>query len=125
MNTVLIADDDPSMIYILSHILKSEGYRVLQENNGLAALETARRERPDLIILDLMMPQLDGIGVLMKLYGDEPPFKSPAILLTAQDSEIYRDLAESFGVVRFVEKPFDLDGLLRTIRESIALKAQE
>ncbi|MFH0765541.1 MAG: response regulator [Calditrichota bacterium] len=124
MNTVLIADDDPSMIHILSHILKSEGYRVLQENNGLAALETARRERPDLVILDLMMPLLDGIGVLMKLYGDDPPFKSPAILLTAQDSAEYRDLAESFGVVRFVEKPFDLDDLIRTIKESVAAKAE-
>ncbi len=83
---ILIADDDPSMIRILTHILESQGYQVLSENNGLTALETARREKPDLLILDLMMPYLDGFGVLMRLYGEDPPFKAPSILLTAQES---------------------------------------
>ena len=117
--TVLIADDDPNMIMIIKHILESEGFRVLQENDGLAALETARVEKPDLVILDLMMPQLDGLGVLMRLYGEDPPFRSPAILLTAQDPGEYKDLAESFGAVRFLEKPFDLDEFVKVIYSSL------
>lgn len=118
MKRVLIADDDPSMIRILTHILESQGFQVLSENNGLAALETARREHPDLLILDLMMPFLDGFGVLMRLYGEEPPFNAPSILLTAQDAREYRDVAESLGAVRFVEKPFELPNLLKAIHEA-------
>ena len=120
MKTILIADDDPSMVQILTHILESEGFQVLRENNGLAALETARRERPDMVILDLMMPYLDGLGVLMKLYGDDPPFAAPAILLTAQDATEYKDLAEAFGAVRFVEKPFELDKFTNIVHEVIS-----
>lgn len=117
--TVLIADDDPNMIMILKHILESEGFRVLQENDGLAALETARNEKPDLVILDLMMPQLDGLGVLLRLYGEDPPFGSPAILLTAQDPGEYKDLAEAFGAVRFLEKPFELDVFMKVVQNSL------
>ncbi len=119
LKTVLIADDDPNMIMILKHILESEGFRVLKENDGLAALETARNEKPDLVILDLMMPQLDGLGVLMRLYGEDTPFEAPAILLTAQDPSEYKDLAEAFGAVRFLEKPFELDQFLEVIRNSL------
>lgn len=120
MKTVLIADDDPSMIHILTHILESQGLKVFSENNGVSALETANRIRPDLLILDLMMPYLDGLGVLMRLYGEDPPFKSPAILLTAQDSVEYRDLAESFKAVKFVEKPFELDQFVQVVQDSLS-----
>ncbi len=114
---VLIADDDPAMIRLLSHILGTMGLVVISEGNGLAAYETALREKPDLLILDLMMPHLDGFGVLMRLYGEEPPFESPAILLTAQDSKEYKHIAEALGAVKFIEKPFQLEGLMTTIRE--------
>jgi len=116
---ILIADDDPNMIRILTHILDSMGYEVLSENNGISALETARREAPDLVILDLMMPYLDGFGVLMRLYGDEPPFAAPSILLTAQNSAEYKEVAEALGAIRFVEKPFVLDHLTQTIHEAL------
>jgi len=116
---ILIADDDPSMVRILTHIIESMGHTVVSENNGLAALETARREKPDLVILDLMMPYLDGFGVLMRLYGDDPPFEAPSILMTAQDSSEYEEVAKALGAIRFVEKPFDLRHLTRTIREAL------
>ncbi len=114
---VLIADDDEAMIRLLTHILGTMGLEVLAEDNGLSALNTAKREKPDLLIIDLMMPQLDGFGVLMRLYGDDPPFGSPVIILTAQDPAEYRHIAESLGAVRFIEKPFHLDGLMSTVRE--------
>jgi DNA-binding response OmpR family regulator len=119
---ILIADDDPSLVRILTHILENEGYKVLAENNGLTALETAQREKPDLLILDLMMPFLDGFGVLMRLYGTEPPFSAPAILLTAQDAVEYRGVAEALGAVRFLEKPFELQELIQVVRETLGVE---
>jgi len=114
---VLIADDDPAMIRLLTHILSGMGLEVISEDNGLSALASARRENPDLLMLDLMMPQLDGFGVLMRLYGEDPPFGSPAILLTAQDPTEYRHIANSLGAVKFIEKPFQLEGLMAVIKE--------
>ena len=114
--TVLIADDDPSMVQILRHILEFEGFKVISESNGRAALATAIQVRPDLLILDLTMPILDGMSVLRELYGSEIQFESPAILLTAQDPMQYKETAEAFGDVRFVEKPFELDNFIDIIR---------
>ncbi len=114
---VLIADDDPAMIRLLTHILTGIGLEVISEDNGLSALDTARLEKPDLLLLDLMMPHLDGFGVLMRLYGDDPPFASPAILLTAQDAAEYRHIAEALGAVRFIEKPFNLEKFVATVRD--------
>jgi len=107
------------MIRILTHIIESMGYEVISVNDGQSALETARKEKPDLLILDLMMPYLDGFGVLMRLYGDDPPFAAPSILMTAQDAQEYRDVAEALGAIRFVEKPFDMEKLTGAIREAI------
>lgn len=116
---VLIADDDPAMIRLLTHILNGMGLEVIAEDNGLSALASARREKPDLLMLDLMMPQLDGFGVLMRLYGEDPPFGGPSILLTAQDPTEYRHIAHSLGAVKFIEKPFQLESLISTIKEVI------
>ena len=114
---VLIADDDPAMRRLLTHILSGMGLEVIAEDNGLAVLETARRESPSLLILDLMMPYLDGFGVLMRLYGEDPPTACPAILLTAQDASDYKHIAKSLGAVLFIEKPFDVLELQNSIRE--------
>lgn len=119
---ILIADDDPALISILTHLLESENYEVISASDGVAALEAARRTMPDLVILDLMMPRLDGFGVLMKLYGDEPRLRAPAIMLTAQSGRDYRDVAASLGAITFVEKPFDNERLLDIVRKTLAIK---
>ena len=115
--TVLIADDDPNMVQILSHILSAEGLDVVTENNGKSALETALKIKPDLLVLDFIMPIMDGLSVLKTLYGAEIGFSTPSILLTAQDSDQYREEVESLGNVRFVEKPFEIDLLIDTVQE--------
>ena len=120
MARILIADDDPAMITILTHLLSAEGYEVIVARDGIEALEAVHSSKPDLIVLDLMMPRLDGLGVLMRLYGDETPLKTPSILLTAQDPTEYKDLAESLGAKRFMEKPFDIRHLVTAVREILA-----
>lgn len=116
---IVVADDDGSMLHILTHILSAEGFEVFAESNGIAALETARRIRPALIVLDLIMPQLDGIGVLLRLYGEDPPLDCPAILLTGQDTGEFSELVESLEKVKFVEKPFELDDFIQTVRTCV------
>jgi len=119
LKTVLVADDDQALSAILVRILENENFRVLHETDGPSALETARRQRPDLIILDLMMPYLDGLGVLMKLQGDDPPLEAPVIILTAQESEEFGDLAEALGAVKFIEKPFDVSEFVKAVHDAM------
>ncbi len=117
MKTVLIADDDSNMVQILSHILSEEGLNIVSEYNGKAALDTALEIQPDLIVLDFVMPIMDGLSVLKALYQSEIGFKSPSILLTANDPGEYRPQVEALGNVRFVEKPFEIEPLLELVRE--------
>ena len=117
MKTVLIADDDINMVQILSHILSELHLNIVTENNGKAALETAIEIRPDLLILDFIMPIMDGLSVLKELYSAEIGFKSPSILLTAHDPLQYQHQAEAMGNVRFVEKPFEIAPLLSLVSE--------
>jgi len=116
---ILVADDDPGMRMILGHILAAEGYAVINTDNGRSALEMAQSEHPDLMILDMNMPFLDGLEVLRRLRNLEPPLEYPAILLTAGDPNILKDPAESLGAVRFLEKPFDLEVLLQEIKNNL------
>ena len=80
MAKILVVDDDPIMLLACQHFLSGEGYEVLGAMDGLSALEIARKERPDLILLDLMLPKLDGFEVCHMLKADEK-FKSIKILM--------------------------------------------
>jgi len=117
--TVLIADDDPGMRMILEHILTSEGYAVIQADNGRTALEMAQLKQPDLMILDMNMPFLEGMDVLRRLRNLEPPLEYPAILLTAGDPAELKEPAEALGAVKFLEKPFEVEELLRDVRNNL------
>lgn len=120
MKRILIADDDPGMLKILAHILSCEGYDVITESDGKGALETARRIRPDLVIVDMMMPSMSGIEVLRRLYRECEPSAIPGILLTARDPGELEAEVNSLGGVKFVSKPFDLDELVRAVKEALA-----
>ncbi len=116
---ILIADDDPNLIRLLRLVLESNGYEVISASNGEQAVELTRKEHPDLLILDLMMPIMDGYRVLMQLYGEDPPINAPAIILTAQTINEYKDTATALGAVSFLEKPFDNNNLLNLIKETL------
>lgn len=122
MAKILIADDDTATQNILTHILSTAGYDVICASDGIDALELIKMHKPDLLILDLMMPRLDGLGVLIKLYGSEKNISAPSILLTAQDPSEYKEIAESFGATLFMEKPFEVPKLLSAIKEALNKK---
>ncbi len=124
---VLVIDDDPDIRDVLSVVLEGEGFEVVTAVDGLQGLEMIKAETPDLIVLDLMMPQLDGFGVCNTLR--DPRWarwsKIPIIVLTSVREEASRRRYEletglSMDVDDYVEKPLDPDIMLERVRNILA-----
>lgn len=104
--TVLVADDEPDMRYYVTSILKEEGYNLVQAKNGRTALEMVEKYKPDLVVLDLMMPEIDGLTVCDRLKKDEETKAIKVIMLTARSDESSKLQALKNGVDDFLNKPF-------------------
>jgi DNA-binding response OmpR family regulator len=103
MKKILVVDDEPRLLSLLEAYLRQEGFRVLTASNGREALPVARREKPDLIILDIMMPEMDGYE-FMRLHRRER--NTPVILLTAKVEEDDKVIGLEIGADDYVTKPF-------------------
>jgi len=112
---ILIADDEPHIRRILQFLLDQAGYRVVTASHGREALEVLARERPDLVLLDVMMPHLDGFAVLERLRQDRETQRLPVIMLTARHESNARVKGLRGGANDYVAKPFDHDELLARI----------
>ena len=115
MAKILIVDDDPDCVELLSIHLLHRGHTVVGAKDGPDALERASWERPDLIVLDLRMPTVDGIRVIEILRGNALTVSTPIILMSAADKEWATRRLLPDPLVRFLEKPLDfevLDGIL-------------
>jgi two-component system response regulator MprA len=114
MATVLIAEDDRQIREALDRILRFEGYDTLLRNDGAAALEAVAEHQPDVVILDVMMPFVDGLSVARKLRsrGD----RTPILMLTARQETSDRVAGLDAGADDYLSKPFELDELLARIR---------
>ena len=106
VDKIMIVDDDQNIRSVLRYRLEKEGYDVLLAGDGVDALEKVRAENPDLIILDLTMPKMDGFGLLEKIKGNGSTSGVPVIVLTAYGYESNRARSLELGVVEFVTKPF-------------------
>jgi len=104
---VLVVDDEPRIAQIVTAYLQRDGYRVVQAGDGQKALEMARAERPDLVILDLMLPELSGWDVCRELQRDPRTAHLPIIMLTARDEVADRIVGLELGADDYVVKPFD------------------
>ncbi|HEU0114059.1 MAG TPA: response regulator [Thermomicrobiales bacterium] len=108
--TILVADDEADVRSLILALLEDEGYRVVVAANGRAALDVVERRRPDLILMDVMMPTMDGREAARRL-RERPDTKAiPIVLMSAVGCDALQP-----GVQAFVAKPFDLDQLLATI----------
>lgn len=114
---LLIVEDEPHSLQTLKDRLEFEGYATITAEDGEAALSMAREEKPDLILLDIMLPKMDGFKVSRLLKFDERFRHIPIIMLTAlvQDTDI--KLGEETGADAYVTKPFDFDELIKKIKE--------
>jgi len=110
---VLIADDNPDILILVRTNLRAAGYESLEAGNGQIALERIAEDKPDIVLLDLMMPVLDGWGVLEALVGvaDAPP----VIVVSASDSSANVERARELGVAAYVTKPFNLPALVQLV----------
>jgi DNA-binding response OmpR family regulator len=112
--TILLVDDDAEVRANLAAALGQRGYRVVAAADGNAGLAAAERDRPDLVVVDLLMPHRSGLVVLEKLKGRRPA-GPPVIMITASPGGRHRDYAERLGVDDYLLKPFALERLLASV----------
>jgi two-component system, OmpR family, response regulator len=112
--TVLVVDDETNIVELLSVSLKFQGFEVYTASNGSAALDKAREVKPDAVILDVMMPGMDGFGVLRRLRADG--IDAPALFLTARDSLQDKIAGLTLGGDDYVTKPFSLEEVVARLR---------
>jgi CheY-like chemotaxis protein len=112
---VLVIDDEPDVRWLLRLSLERLGHEVLLAEDGLRGVAMAQRQRPDAIVLDLMMPVMDGYGVLDALAKDGRTSKVPVLVLTAKAIPSEEERVTQAGARRFVTKPFDPFDLAREL----------
>jgi CheY-like chemotaxis protein len=118
--TVLVVDDDPNIRRLIVVALKRDGYTFLEAANGKDALDAMRTHRPDVVVLDLMMPVLSGWDVLRERAQDTALLKIPVIVVSAnRDPEVAT--AVTAGICAFLPKPFDIGALSALVRSCIPL----
>jgi DNA-binding response OmpR family regulator len=120
MAKILVADDEEALRRLLASCLEAEGYELITARNGAEALSLADSQKPDLIILDVVMPLIDGFEVLRLLRKNSVTEDAPVIMLTVKDAE--QDIARGWelGVDFYLTKPFELQELLSVIRSLLA-----
>ncbi|MBI4640520.1 MAG: response regulator transcription factor [Candidatus Tectomicrobia bacterium] len=121
---ILIVDDEQDLVDLISYNLKNAGFEAISAFRGPSALEKARREAPDLIILDLMLPDLDGIEICKILKREEATQQIPIIMLTARSEEVDRIVGLELGADDYVTKPFSPRELILRVR-AILRRLQE
>jgi DNA-binding response OmpR family regulator len=118
---VLIAEDEPHLVESLTFILEREGYEVLTAPDGEAALQQLLASTPDLMILDMMLPKLNGLEVLKKI-RDHPHLKTlPVIVLTAKGQRQDRETALNIGANLFMTKPFANSDVVEAVNSLVAI----
>lgn len=121
MAKVLVIDDDRDTMRILEAKLTDAGYQVLQAADGKEGLEKAKQVRPDLILLDVMMPELDGLSVLQHLKFDTLTDKIPVVIMTAKGEKMQK-LFTMEGAVAYLTKPFVFSELLDELKKCLGKK---
>ena len=115
MAKILVVDDELQLITMVQMRLEAAGYEVITANDGQEGLEKAKSENPDLVLLDVMMPKMDGYKVCGLLKSDARYNKIPVILFTARAQQDDRDVGGEVGADAYVTKPFEPAVLLETV----------
>ncbi len=114
---VLAVDDEPHILFILSQVLNSKGCAVLTADGGEKAIKLALKRMPNLIILDVMMPDISGFEVCQHLKNNPKTKQIPIIILTAEQNEEHKEAMIRMGVEDYISKPFSPNGLSNKIDE--------
>lgn len=114
--TVLVVDDEVAIVELLKHHLKLEGYDILEAYDGISAIEIASEKRPDLILLDIMLPKMDGLSVCKRIKNI---YNVPILMITAKDTEIDKILGLELGADDYVTKPFSTRELMARVKANL------
>ena len=121
MNTILVVDDQPTVVYSLKRLLQMEGYQVITAEDGRGAIKLAASRKPDLVIMDVRMPGMDGLTALARIKKEQPQVQ--VIMMTAYSTIDKAIEAMKQGAFDYLAKPFDNEELLSRVRD--ALKSKE
>ena len=114
--TILIVDDEQPIREILVYNLKKEGYNTIEASDGITALNIALEQHPDLILLDIMLPKMDGLSVCKRIKNS---YNVPILMLTAKDSEIDKILGLELGADDYITKPFSVRELIARVKANL------
>lgn len=114
---VLLVEDEPNIMEAIRFILQREGFKVDTHLDGRTAIDAIAAKRPDIVILDVMLPGRSGYDILHDLRSREDIAEIPVLMLTARGQSRDRELAERYGASRFMTKPFSNSEMLGTVRE--------
>lgn len=119
---ILVVDDEVYILHILDFILGAENYDVVTATNGEQALQKVREEKPDLVILDIMMPKLDGYETCRLIKKDPATKAIPVILLTAKGREVDQKLGREVGAADYMTKPFSPTKLIERVQAILGVR---
>lgn len=114
--TVLIVDDEKMILNLLSHNLTKEGYNVVEASDGIEAIKIAEEKKPDLILLDVMLPKLDGLTVCKRI---KSLMNVPILMVTAKDEELDKIVGLELGADDYITKPFSVRELLARVKANL------
>lgn len=119
---ILIVDDEPHILRTLEDLLAAEGYIIYKASDGKKAVEQAEAVLPDLVILDVMMPKMDGFEVLKRLKKNESTMDIPIIMLTVKSTVQDVEQGIKLYAEKYISKPFNSESLIKEIEKSLAIR---
>ena len=117
MKKILIVDDEADIIEILQFVLEANGYEIITAMDGEEGLKLARESHPDLIILDVMMPKINGYKICRLLKYDNKYKDIPVLMITARSQEEDKVIGEETGADEYITKPFNVDSVLEKVKK--------
>lgn len=119
---IVVIDDNKELADTIKHFLQMRGFIIMSAYGGKSGLEIVKKEKPDLIILDIMMPDMDGRDVLVNLKRNNETKDIPVVILTAKDEQFDREYGIELGAYEYITKPYDSNALLRQVNSILGKK---
>lgn len=119
---ILIVDDSITILEVVKKFIKNKSYEIITANNGLSGLKIAQMEKPDIILLDIMLPKMDGFTVCKNIKKDPNLSKTKIIMFSVKSDKESKDTAKAAGADDFLQKETDMDKISETIDSMLGLK---
>lgn len=119
--TILVVDDEPRNLKLLRDILQTAGYKTIEATDGKQGIELAKARKPDLILMDILMPKVDGYTACREIKMEKTTQAIPVVMLTSLDYQLNEELSKEVGAAGYITKPIDLKKLLDVIHRFLPI----